>query len=249
MEKTSNKMLMAQARAKMEGKWGLWALVCLVYFLVMSGVSQAFPFAGLFITGAFGVGLATVALNTYHRKEIEVGQVFDGFKCYVTSLAAYLLMVIYLFLWSLLWLIPLFIAMVSIGATAETSAAPLGAIIALVMLLTIPFLMIPYIRLSYSYSLTYFVIAEKPEQSASASLRESVRLMDGNRWKIFCLTVRFMGWSFLALFFTLGIGMLWVVPYIQVSIAEFYKDLSPSVETEEFFDADDFDTEAKAMVG
>ncbi|MCK5834572.1 MAG: DUF975 family protein [Lentisphaeria bacterium] len=230
MEKRSNKALMAQARVKLEGKWGLWALVSLVYILVLSGVSQVFPFASLFITGAFGVGLAAVALNTYHGKTIEVGQVFDGFKCYVTSLVAYLLMGIYLFLWSLLWLIPFFIGFFALAVTVETSASPIGAIVYIVMLILIPFMMIPFIRLSYSYSLTYFVIAEKPEQSASESLRESVRLMDGNRWKVFCLSFRFIGWIFLALFFTLGIGMLWVSAYMQVSIAEFYKDLSPTIE-------------------
>ena len=232
MEKRSNKMLMAEARVKLEGKWGLWALAALVYGLIISAVSQVFPFAGLFVAGAFGVGLASLALNTYNRKEIEVSQVFDGFKCYGTSLVAYLLMAIFLFLWSLLWLIPLFIGFVILGVTAESSAAPVGAIVYLLILLVIPFLMIPYIRLSYSYSLTYFIIAEKPEQSASESLRESVRLMAGNRWKIFCLGFRFVGWLFLAIFFTLGIGMLWVIPYMQVAIAEFYKDLSPSEEIE-----------------
>ena len=40
--------------------------------------------------------------------------------------------------------------------------------------------------------------------------------MTGNRWKLFCLEFSFIGWAILATL-TLGIGFLWLIPYIQVA--------------------------------
>ena len=48
--------------------------------------------------------------------------------------------------------------------------------------------------------------------------------MYGNRWKLFCLGLRFVGWSLLALL-TLGIGFFWLIPYYQTSTALFYEEL------------------------
>jgi uncharacterized membrane protein len=49
-------------------------------------------------------------------------------------------------------------------------------------------------------------------------------MMDGYKWKYFCLGLRFIGWALLCVL-TLGIGFLWLSPYIQVSYAKFYEDL------------------------
>ena len=47
--------------------------------------------------------------------------------------------------------------------------------------------------------------------------------MKGKRWKMFCLGCRFIGWALLCVL-TLGIGLLWLVPYVNTSIAAFYED-------------------------
>jgi uncharacterized membrane protein len=49
-------------------------------------------------------------------------------------------------------------------------------------------------------------------------------MMYGFKWKYFCLALRFLGWAILCLF-TLGIGFLWLIPYMQVSFANFYDDV------------------------
>ena len=46
--------------------------------------------------------------------------------------------------------------------------------------------------------------------------------MTGKRGKLFCLQLSFIGWAILGVF-TLGIGYLWLVPYIQFAIVAFYK--------------------------
>ena len=87
---------------------------------------------------------------------------------------------------------------------------------------------IPGIIAGLSYSMVHYVMADNPHMSASEALEESKRLMDGNKWRLFCLDLSFIGWELLAIIFTLGIGMLWVIPYKEAAVAAFYRDICPA---------------------
>jgi uncharacterized membrane protein len=56
-------------------------------------------------------------------------------------------------------------------------------------------------------------------------LARSKELMHGNKWRLYCLHLSFIGWALLSLL-TLGIGVLWLVPYQQASVAAFYRDIA-----------------------
>lgn len=85
---------------------------------------------------------------------------------------------------------------------------------------------IPGIIASYRYAMTRFILAENPELTAGEAIDRSKELMDGNKWRLFCLSLSFIGWGILCIF-TLGIGNLWLTPYIQASFAAFYRDITP----------------------
>jgi uncharacterized membrane protein len=85
-------------------------------------------------------------------------------------------------------------------------------------------LVIPGIIATYSYSMTPYIMIEHPEIGVNEAIRRSKQLMKGNKWRLFCLQLSFIGWYFLAsLFF--GIGYLWVNPYTESAKAAFYRDL------------------------
>ena len=86
-------------------------------------------------------------------------------------------------------------------------------------------LIVPGIIASYSYAMTGYILAENPDLSPKEAMRKSKEMMEGNRWRLFCLQFSFIGWSLLAVL-TLGIGNLWLVPYEQGAIAAFYRDVS-----------------------
>lgn len=86
-------------------------------------------------------------------------------------------------------------------------------------------LIIPGIVMSYSYAMRNYVMAEHPELNAREVLRESRRIMRGNRFRLFCLEMSFIGWALLSIL-TLGVGFLWFVPYQQAAIATFYREVS-----------------------
>ena len=50
-------------------------------------------------------------------------------------------------------------------------------------------------------------------------------MMNGNKWRLFCLHWSFIGWDILCIF-TLGIGNLWLIPYKQAATAAFYREVS-----------------------
>ena len=53
------------------------------------------------------------------------------------------------------------------------------------------------------------------------AIRESKRLMRGNKWRLFCLGFSFIGWELLGAL-TMGIGYFWINPYRQMAETAFY---------------------------
>ena len=84
---------------------------------------------------------------------------------------------------------------------------------------------IPGIIASYSYAMTGYILAEHPELTASEAIARSKEMMSGNRFRLFCLHLSFIGWAILCAF-TMGIGNLWLKPYRQASVAAFYREVS-----------------------
>ena len=83
---------------------------------------------------------------------------------------------------------------------------------------------IPGIVKSYAYAMTPYVMNDHPELDADDCIHESRMMMKGYKWKLFCLDLSFIGWAILCIF-TLGIGLLWLQPYIEASHAKFYEEL------------------------
>jgi uncharacterized membrane protein len=85
-------------------------------------------------------------------------------------------------------------------------------------------LIIPGIIASLSYSMTFYIIADDPTIGAREAIKKSKKMMMGNKWKLVGLGLRFTGWILLSIL-TLGIGLLWIAPYIQITFAKFYDDI------------------------
>ncbi|MEI6764636.1 MAG: DUF975 family protein [Bacteroidota bacterium] len=191
--KTKNAELMHMALATLKGKWGLAVGTYLLYYLIISAIQtpgQYFPAAGiasLILSGPFALGLAYFTLTFSRGKEAKLSMIFLGFNRFGISLGAYLLMVVFTLLWSLLLIIPGIIAAIS-------------------------------------YSMTFFILADDGTIGAMAAIDKSKQMMYGYKWKYFCLGLRFIGWGLLSIL-TLGVGLLWLIPYVHVSLAKFYDDI------------------------
>lgn len=114
---------------------------------------------------------------------------------------------------------------------------------------------IPGIIKTYSYAMTPYILAENPGMTATEAITESRRIMDGNKWRLFCLSFSFIGWALLCatpllialgilvgiavrtmslvtilwiipLSIPLSIGSLFLTPYQEATYAAFYRDIS-----------------------
>ena len=89
---------------------------------------------------------------------------------------------------------------------------------------------IPGIIASYSYAMTGYILADHPELTASEAIEQSKEMMSGNRFRLLCLQLSFIGWEILCVF-TFGIGNLWLTPYRQAAVASFYREVSGTEQT------------------
>ena len=91
----------------------------------------------------------------------------------------------------------------------------------------IPFILVPAIYVTLSFSQTWFIIANDENISGYNALKESWNLMRGKRLKLFLLELSFIGWTILSVL-TLFIGFIFLAPYVQTTRAKFYDNLNES---------------------
>jgi uncharacterized membrane protein len=97
-------------------------------------------------------------------------------------------------------------------------------LIALFVILWCLLLIVPGIIAALSYSMTFFILADDNSVKAMEAIDKSKKMMYGYKAKLFRLFLRFFGWGLLCIL-TLGIGLLWLIPYMQITMAKFYDDV------------------------
>lgn len=85
-------------------------------------------------------------------------------------------------------------------------------------------LIVPGIIKSYGYAMAPYILQENPGMRPNAAIKASLALMRGNKWRLFCLRISFIGWEILAAL-TCGIGALWLHPYMESAQAAFYRQI------------------------
>lgn len=83
---------------------------------------------------------------------------------------------------------------------------------------------IPGIIKSLAYAMTPYIIAENPEIDAMKAIDTSQEMMKGHKMELFFLHLSFIGWYILGMI-TFGVGMFFILPYVQTAVANFYVEL------------------------
>jgi uncharacterized membrane protein len=202
-------ILKREALQALKGNWGSVIGTTLLFLVISSFIIQiTIPFIdmddtasftrfdllsicwSLFIDGALLLGWSSFFLHLCRSKKANIDLLFSYFTSwhrYIRGVVSYVLPLIYLLLWSLLFLIPGIIK-------------------------------------SFSYAMTNYILIDHPELSVNQSITKSRKMMNGHKWKLFVLLLSFIGWFLLSLL-TLGIGFIWLIPYLQTAITQFYLSL------------------------
>lgn len=80
---------------------------------------------------------------------------------------------------------------------------------------------IPGIIKSYSYSMSMYIAAENPQIPALDAINLSKKMTEGHKMDLFVLDLSFIGWILLSVI-TVGLGFIWVGPYMSATYANTY---------------------------
>lgn len=189
----SNSELREMTRNQLVGNW---VTAILAYFIItlILGLPGTIPEIGwvisIIIAGPFTLGQVVYSIKVSRGEHVSIDNIFEGFKRFSTSFILQILISLFVFLWSLLLVVPGIIAYLA-------------------------------------YSQAFYILNDNPDLTASEALRLSKEMMRGYKGKFFLLQLSFIGWGILSIL-TLGIGFLWLIPYMNISYANFYENLKNS---------------------
>ncbi len=90
-------------------------------------------------------------------------------------------------------------------------------------------LIVPGIVKSFAYAMTPFIAVDHPDWTPNQCITESRRIMDGNKWRLFCLLFSFIGWWLLLIVASIipfgCVAQILLQPYVMTAIAAFYEDI------------------------
>lgn len=207
------KQIKTEARQALRGYWGKGVFISFIYFfvsMVLTTIVDILFSGGIHnwlyqeyspVGSEFGnfiisllyipltVGIIWFYLGLVRSENPQVSQIFSIYTNVALSvklIGTNIMIGIFTFLWSLLFLIP-------------------GIIKGL------------------AYSQTMLLLKDNPEFGIFEAITESRRRMDGYKWKYFLLGLSFIGWGLLCIL-SIGIGFLWLVPYVYTANATFYEN-------------------------
>ena len=101
----------------------------------------------------------------------------------------------------------------------EVQIQTLGTILGVLAICTVLNFLI-----SIPFAMTYFLMADDLELGGIQALKESAGLMKGNILRYIWLNISFIPLLFLSVF-TFYIALFWIMPYMEMSMTTFYRDL------------------------
>lgn len=94
-----------------------------------------------------------------------------------------------------------------------------------IFLWSLLFIIPGYVK-TFAYSMAPYILAENPDLTAREALRRSKEMMVGHKGELFVLYLSFIGWFFLCMI-TLGLAGIYVGPYINATVLNFYNSIKP----------------------
>jgi len=86
--------------------------------------------------------------------------------------------------------------------------------------------LIPGIIKAFAYSQTFFILQdpEFKDLTGDEAITKSREMMNGHKMEFFILSLSFIGW-YILVGLTFGILLLYVAPYVQQTMAQYYLKL------------------------
>lgn len=175
-----------------------------------------------------GIGLNNYYLKLHFGRGTNFSLLFSRMQIFGKCLGQIIIMGFFAVLWCFVVLVPGILLLLLLRSSSRFLAV-------VISLSAVSLSLVAFLR----YAMAPYLLAEDPELGVMDTIRQSKEMMDGNKGRLFCLYLSFIGWMLLAvglnillrsLLGTLGfaIGMfatLSVPVYINSAVAAFYLEL------------------------
>ncbi|KAA6302410.1 MAG: hypothetical protein EZS26_001523 [Candidatus Ordinivivax streblomastigis] len=197
-----NRILRAEALKSLEGKWGNAVVIALVYFVIAGCFSGVNQFfPGASLTSLLVTPVLGYGIAVVFLKHLRSEPIETGI---------------------------LFTGFNNFNIYGKILGTML--LMGLFTILWMLLLIVPGLIKSYSYAMTPYILYDDPTVGANEAIEKSMAMMDGHKAKLFLLDLSFIGWLLLSIL-TLGIGLLWLIPYMQTARAAFYEEVRDAAAT------------------
>ncbi|MEY8338758.1 DUF975 family protein [Lachnospiraceae bacterium 62-35] len=246
-EKKTPAQLKFQARQALRGNYGICvgmllligAIFLALYIAILfpivigmvfsGGMNSIGPFVAFFggfflliiiiVIGAYMMMLGYVRLcyNICAGRERKIGDLFFAFTHHIWK---FLGLTLFFILIPQVLNIPIYIVQMGSQVSHQSPAFMIAfsTFMGILEMILVFFLFL-------NYSMAPVILVEDPERGLLEALRESRHIMRGNKGRLFWLSLTFFG-MFLLSYCSLGIGFLWVLPYMVCTNIQFYFDIT-----------------------
>lgn len=183
----------------------------IIYYAIMFLVSV--------LTGLFSSGSAYLYLKLICGRPVSVGDLFYGFQlCPDKAIIIQAWITLITYIASLPQIILNYMMLANVNHLDKMMNLMLPYALSLI------FSGVVSVMLGLFYAQTYFLLHDFPQYTAKELLQKSRRLMVHHKGRLFYLYVSFLPLMLLG-FLSFGLALLWVVPYMATTEAEFFLDL------------------------
>ena len=164
------------------------------------------------LSGVLQIGLFRIHLSIARKKECKVS---DVFCCFKSRTDRYILGYLLVFAVSLIGMLPA----LYVYFFCDLTLAKLPLIIGLLLLS-----LVLSVFINIVLARVFFVMLDNEDMSIVQCFKKAVGLMKGNKGRLFYIYLSFIG-MWLLVVLSLGIGYLWVEPYMIQTYTMFYLDV------------------------
>lgn len=206
------KEMRADARKSLKGKWGVSVGITLIYFAISSVISIVGSILGT-LQGQndslfalfFGLSILWMLVSIFVVSPLSLGytesflKISDGGDTHCKNLFSKFILIF--------------------------KSTGMMIIMAIKITLWSLLLIVPGIIAGLNYSMAPFIMIEDGNVGANEAIEISKKMMKGYKGKLFLLELSFIGWGILSVL-SLGIGFIWLTPYIMTAESRFYRTVS-----------------------
>lgn len=182
------------ARGALKGNWVIVSAGVFLFNILISVIPEAFnQFVSLGVVSQY---------NEFTRQTVTVSYVASFYTLFFTGVFSVGLASFFI---SFLRSRDINVGYLFNGFEYYLKCLGLFIMISIFTFLWLLLLIVPGIIAGYRYSQAFFILADDPSKGIMQCIEESKYMMNGNKAKLFCLQISFIGWVLLAV---AGIGVI-----------------------------------------